>query len=104
MQTVLSSFQASALYRTGKAGQGGIAGAGYLNGLLSRSIHWTVGISSKPLKGVFGGGNFPSLIIIGDVIWWGLLWGGHGCVIVFSKEDGLVENWQQGTGHILVHL
>ena len=104
LQTVLSSFQASALYRTGEAGQGGIAGAGYLNRALSRSIYRTVGVSSEPSKGVFGGGDFPSLVIEGEVIWWGLLWGGHGCVIVFSKEDGLVGNWQQGTGYILVHL
>ena len=79
-------------------------GAGYLNKFSSGSIHWTVGVSGKPSKGVFGGGNFPSLIIIGEVIWWGLLQGGHGCIIVSSKEDGLVKNWQRRAGHILVHL
>ena len=79
-------------------------GARYLNGLLSRSIHWTVRVSGKPLKGVFRGGNFSSLIIEGEVIWWGLLQGGHGCIIVSSKKDGLVGDWQQRTRHILVHL
>ena len=94
----------SVLCRTGGAGQGGIAGTWYLNGALSRSIHWTVGVSGEPSKGVFGGGNFPSLIIEGEVIWWGLLQGGHGCVIVSSKEDSLVGDRRQRGGHILVHL
>ena len=75
-----------------------------MNGALSGSIHWTVGVSSEPSKGVFGGGDFPSLTIEGEVIWWALLQAGHGCVIVSSKEDGLVrDRWQRG-GHILVHL
>ena len=82
----------SALCRTGEASWGGVVGAGYLNWLSSRSIHWTVGISSKPSEDVFGGGDFPSLIIEGEVIWWGLLQGGHGCIIVSSKEDGLVRD------------
>ena len=69
LQTVSSSVQASALCRTGEAGWGGITGAGYLNRALSGSIHWTVGVSSEPSKGVFGGGNFPSLVIEGEVIW-----------------------------------
>ena len=75
-----------------------------MNVASSRFIHWTVGVSGKPLKGISGGGNFPSLIIEGEVIWWGLLWGGHGCIIVSSKEDGLVGDWWQREGHILVHL
>ena len=75
-----------------------------MNGASSGSIYWTVGVSSKLSKGVFRGGNFPSLIIEGEVIWQGLLWGGHGCIIVSSKEDGLVGDWQQRGGHILVHL
>ena len=66
--------------------------ARYLNRALSRSIYWTVGVSGKPSKGVFRGGDFPSLIIEGEVIWWGLLQGGHGCIIVSSKEDGLVRD------------
>ena len=90
--TVSSSVQVSALCRTGEAGQEGVVCAGYSNGASSRSIHWTVGVSGKPLKGVFGGGDFPSLIIEGEVIWWRLLQGGHGCVIVSSKEDGLVRD------------
>ena len=75
-----------------------------MNGALSRSVHWTVGVSCEPSKGVFGGGDFPSLIIEGEVIWWALLQGGHGCVIVSSKEDGLVGDRQRRGGHILVHL
>ena len=78
--------------------------ARYLNRALSRSIYWTVGVSGEPSKGVFGGGNFPFLIIEEEVIWWELLQGGHGCIIVSSKEDGLIGNWQQRGGHILVHL
>ena len=78
------------LCRIGEAGQRGVVYAGYLNGALSGSIHWTVGVFGKPSKGVFGGGNFSSLIIEGEVIWWGLLWGEHGCIIVSSKKDGLV--------------
>ena len=93
MQTISSSVQALVLCGTGEAGQGGVAHAGYLNGASSGSIHWTVGVSGEPSKGVFGGGNFPSLIIEGEVIWWGLLWEGHSCVIVSSKEDSLVVNW-----------
>ena len=82
----------------------GVVGAGYLNGASSGSIHRTVGVSGEPSKGVFGGGDFPSLIIEGEVIWWALLQGGHGCIIVSSKEDGLVgDRWRRG-GHILVHL
>ena len=84
----------SVLRRTGDAGWGGVAGARYLNRALSRSVHWTVGVSGKSLKGVFGGGDFPSLIIEGEVIWQGLLQGGHGCIIVSSKEDSLVGDWQ----------
>ena len=75
-----------------------------MNRASSGSVHWTVGVSGEPSKGVFGGGNFPSLIIEGEVIWWALLQGGHGCVIVSSKEDGLVEDRQQRGGHILVHV
>ena len=94
LQTVSSSVQTSALRRTGDAGQGGVAGTRYLNGALSGSVHWTVGVSGKPLKGVFGGGNFPSLIIEGKVIWQGLLQGEHGCIIISSKEDSLVgDRW-----------
>ena len=104
LQTVSPRLQVSVFHRTGCAGWGGIAGTWYLNRALSRSVHWTVGVSSKPSKGVFGGGDFPSLIIEGEVIWWALLWGGYGCIIVSSKEDGLVgDRWQRG-GHILVHL
>ena len=88
--TVSPSFQSSALCGTGDASGGGIAHAGYLNGASSGSVHWTVGISGEPSKGVFGGGDFPSLIIEGEVIGWTLLRGRHGCVIVSSKEDGLV--------------
>ena len=69
-----------------------------------RSVHWTVRVSGKPSKGVFGGGNFPSLIIEGEVIWWALLREGHGCIIVSSKEDGLVGDRWQREGHILVRL
>ena len=65
-------------------------GARYLNGALSGSVHRTVRVSGEPSKGVFGGGDFPSLIIEGEVIGWALLQGGHGGVIVSSKEDGLV--------------
>ena len=79
-------------------------GTWYLNGALSRSIHWTVRVSGKPLKGIFGGGDFSSLIIEGEVIWWGLLQERHGCIIVSSKEDSLVGDRQQRGGHILVHL
>ena len=68
LQTVSSSVQALSLCRTGEAGWGGVAYAGYLNEASSGSIHWTVGVSSEPSKGVFGGGNFPSLIIEGEVI------------------------------------
>ena len=64
----------------------------------------TVGVSGKPSKGVFRGGNFPSLIIEGEVIRWALLQGGHGCVIVSSKEDGSVGDRRRRGGHILVHL
>ena len=102
--TVSPSVQTSAFHRTGGAGWGGISAAGYLNGASSGSVHWTVGVSSKPLKGVFGGGNFPFLIIEGEVIWWGLLQGEHGCVIISSKEDGLVGDRRRRGGHILVHL
>ena len=94
LQTVSPRLQTLVFFRTGGTGRGGIAGAWYLNGALSGSIHWTVGVSSEPLKGVFGRGNFPSLIIEGEVIWWALLWGGHGCIIVSSKEDSLVRNRQ----------
>ena len=104
LQTVSPRLQASAFRRTGGAGRGGIAGAGYLNGALSGSVHWTVGVSGEPSKGVFGGGDFPSLIIEGEVIWWALLWGGHGCIIVSSKEDSLVGDRQRRGGHILVHV
>ena len=90
--TVLFSFQASALCGTGEAGQRGVAGAGYLDMLSSRSIYWTVGVSSEPSKGIFGGGDFSFLIIIGEVVWWGLLQGEHGCIILSSKEDGLVRD------------
>ena len=65
-----------------------------MNGALSGSIHWTVGVSGEPSKGVFRGGDFPSLIIEGEVVWWALLWGGHGCIIVSSKKDGLVRDRQ----------
>ena len=92
LQTVSPSLQSLALCGAGDAGGGGIAGAWYLNRALSGSIHWTVGVSGEPSKGVFGGGNFPSLIIEGEVIWWALLRGGHGCVIISSKEDGLVRD------------
>ena len=91
--TVSFSFQVSVLCRTGEAGQRGVAGAGYLDRLLSGSIHWTVGVSGEPSKGIFGGGNFPSLIIIGEVVWWELLWGGYGFIILSSKEDGVVGDW-----------
>ena len=94
MQTVSPRLQTSAFHGTGGAGRGGIAGTWYLNRASSRSIHWTVGVSGEPLKGVFGGGDFPFLIIEGEVIWWALLWGGHGCIIVSSKEDGLVRDRQ----------
>ena len=77
LQTVSPRLQTSAFRGTSGAGGGGIAGAWYLNGALSGSVHWTVGVSSEPLKGVFRGGNFPSLIIEGEVIWWALLRGGH---------------------------
>ena len=81
-------------HRTSGAGWGGIAGAGYLNRASSGSVHWTVGVSGEPLKGVFRGGNFPSLIIEGEVIGWALLRGGHGCIIISSKEDSLVgDRW-----------
>ena len=69
LRTVSSSVQMSALHRAGDAGRGGIACAGYLNRALSGSVYWTVGVSGKPSKGVFGGGNFLSLIIEGEVIW-----------------------------------
>ena len=68
LQAVSPRVQMSALHRTGDTGRGGIAGTGYLNRALSGSIHWTVGVSSKLLKSVFRGGNFPSLIIEGEVI------------------------------------
>ena len=68
LQTISSSVQASVPCRTGEAGWGGIACARYLNGALFGSIHWTVGVSSEPSKGIFGGGDFPSLIIEGEVI------------------------------------
>ena len=90
LQTVSPRLQTLVFHRTCGAGWGGVAGTGYLNRALSGSVHWTVGVSGKPLKGVFGGGNFPSLIVEGEVIWQGLLLGGHGCIIVSSKEDGLV--------------
>ena len=92
LQTVSPRLQALAFHGTGCAGRGGIAGAWYLNGASSRSIHWTVGVPGEPSKGVFGGGDFPSLIIEGEVIWWALLQGGHGCIIISSKEDGLVRD------------
>ena len=104
LQTVSPSFQSLMLCGTGDTGGGGIAGAGYLNGASSRSIHRTVRVSGKPLKGVFGGGDFPSLIIEGEVIWWALLWGRHSCIIISSKEDGLVGDRRRRGGHILVHL
>ena len=104
LQTVSPSFQSSALCRTGDTGGGGVACARYLNGASFRSIHRTVGVSSEPSKGVFGEGDLPSLIIEGEVIGWALLRGGHGCVIVSSKEDGLVGDRQQRGGHILVHV
>ena len=104
LRTVSPSFQSSALCGTGDAGGGGVACAGYLNGASSGSVHWTVGVSSKPSKGVFRGGNFPSLIIEGKVIGWALLRGGHGCIIISSKEDGLVGDRRQRRGHILVHV
>ena len=81
-----------------------MACAGYLNGASSGSVYWTVGVSGELLKGVFGGGDFPSLIIEGEVIRWALLRGGHGCVIVSSKEDSLVGDRRRRGGHILVHL
>ena len=94
LQTVSPRLQASVFCRTGGAGRGGVAGTWYLNGASSGSIHWTVGVFGEPSKGVFGGGDFPSLIIEGEVIWWALLRGGHGCIIVSSKEDGLVgDRW-----------
>ena len=68
MQTVSPRLQASAFCGTSGAGRGGVTGAWYLNGASSGSIHWTVGISSEPSKGVFRGGYFPSLIIEGEVI------------------------------------
>ena len=43
-----------------------------MNRASSGSVHCTVGVSSEPSKGVFRGGNFLSLIIVGEVIWWGL--------------------------------
>ena len=104
LQTVSPSFQLSALCGTGDTGGGGIACAGYLNGALSGSVHRTVGVSSKPSKGVFGGGDLPSLIIEGEVIRWALLQGGHGCIIVSSKEDGLVGDRRRRGGYILVYL
>ena len=104
LRTVSPRLQASAFCGTSGAGRGGVAGTWYLNRALSGSIHWTAGISGEPSKGVFGGGNFPSLIIEGEVIRWALLWGGHGCIIVSSKEDGLVGDRRQRGGHILVHL
>ena len=103
LRTVSLSFQSSAFGGTGDTGGGGVAGAGYLNRASSRSVHWTVGVSGEPSKGVFRGGNFPSLIIEGEVIRWALLWGGHGCIIISSKEDGLVGDRQRREGHILVH-
>ena len=75
-----------------------------MNGASSGSVHWTVGVFGEPLKGVFGGGDFPSLIIEGEVIWWALLRGGHGCIIISSKEDGLVRDRRRRGGHILVHV
>ena len=69
LQTVSPRLQTSAFRRTGGAGRGGIAGTWYLNGASSGSVHWTIGVSGEPLKGVFRGGNFPSLIIEGEVIW-----------------------------------
>ena len=104
LQTVSPRLQASAFCRTGCAGGGGVAGTGYLNGASSGSIHWTVGVSGEPSKGIFGGGNFPSLVIEGEVVWWALLWGGHGCIIISSKEDGLVRDRRRRGGHILVHV
>ena len=104
LRTVSSSFQSSALCGTGDTGGGGVACAGYLNGALSRSVHRTVGVSGEPSKGVFRGGYFPSLIIEGEVIRWALLQGGHGCIIISSKEDSLVGDRRQRGGHILVHL
>ena len=104
LQTVSLRLQTSAFHGTGGASRGGVSAAGYLNRALFGSVHWTVGVSGEPSKGVFGGGNFPSLIIEGEVIWWALLQEGHGCVIVSSKKDSLVgDRWQRG-GHILVHL
>lgn len=104
LRTVSPSFQSSALCGTGDTGGGGVACAGYLNGASSGSVHWTVGVSGEPSKGVFGGGDFPSLIIEGEVIGWALLRGGHGCIIVSSKEDGLVGDRRRRGGHILVHV
>ena len=104
LQTVSPRLQTSAFRGTGGAGRGGIVGAWYLNRALSGSVHWTVGVSGEPSKGVFGGGNFPSLIIEGEVIGWALLRGGHGCIIISSKEDSLVGDRQRRGGHILVHL
>ena len=104
MRTVSPSFQSSALGGTGDTGGGGVACAGYLNGASSGSVHWTVGVSGEPSKGVFGGGDFPSLIIEGEVIGWALLQGGHGCIIVSSKEDSLVGDRRRRGGHILVHV
>ena len=104
LQTVSPSFQSLMLCGTGDTGGGGVAGTGYLNRASSGSVHRTVGVSGEPSKGVFGGGDFPSLIIEGEVIWWALLQGRHGCIIVFSKEDSLVGDRRQRGGHILVHL
>ena len=63
--TISSSVQALPLYGTGEAGWGGIVHTGYLNGASSGSVHWTVGVSGEPLKGVFRGGDFPSLVTKG---------------------------------------
>ena len=64
LQTVSPRLQTLAFHGTGGTGRGGVAGAWYLNRALSQSIHWTVGVSGEPSKGVFRGGDFPSLIIL----------------------------------------
>ena len=104
LRTVSPSFQSSALCGTGDAGGGDVTRAGYLNGASSGSVHWTVGVSGEPSKGIFGGGDVPSLMIEGEVIRWALLQGGICCVIVSSKEDGLVGDRRRRGGHILVHV
>ena len=73
VQTVSPSFQLLVLWGRGDAGGRGCAGTRNCDRLLAQSIHWTVGVSGEPSKGVGGGGDLPSLVIMGEVVWWRLV-------------------------------